>query len=250
MSGFEGKVGLVTGAASGIGRASALAFAARGAAVGVLDVQEAAAVATAAEIEELGGSALAIGVDVGDEPSVKAAITQLVETFGGIDFAHNNAAVHTGNGLVEDVPTDKWEMMLRVNLSGVFFCMKHELPHLRARGGGAIVNTASVAGLHSGRGMPAYVTTKHGVVGLTRAAAVDYGPLGVRINALCPGSTLTPMLEQFTAGTDGVAERERSIPLGRLGTPDELADAVVWLCSDEASFVTGAAFVVDGGQRA
>jgi NAD(P)-dependent dehydrogenase (short-subunit alcohol dehydrogenase family) len=98
--------------------------------------------------------------------------------------------------------------------------------------------------------MPAYVTTKHGVVGLTRAAAVDYGPLGVRINALCPGSTLTPMLEQFTAGTDGVAERERSIPLGRLGTPDELADAVVWLCSDEASFVTGAAFVVDGGQRA
>jgi len=156
----------------------------------------------------------------------------------------------TGNALIEDLATDEWETMLRVNLTGVFYCMKYELPHLVARGGGSIVNTASNAGLHAVRGMPAYVAAKHGVVGLSKAAAVDYGDKNVRVTALCPGSTRTPMLEEFTAGTDGASRREQAIPLGRLGTPEELADVAIWLCSDESSFVTGIAVSADGGRRA
>ncbi|HEY6762285.1 MAG TPA: glucose 1-dehydrogenase [Baekduia sp.] len=250
MSDFTGKAGLVTGAGTGIGRASAIAFGARGAAVGVLDVRAEEAAETARLVEEAGGRALAVTVDVGDEASVAAAVTAVVDAFGGLDFAHNNAGIMGGNALIQDLAVEDWDRMIRVNLTGVFFCMKHELPHMVARGGGAIVNTSSNAGLYAVAGMPAYVASKHGVVGLSKAAAVDYGKHGIRVNTLCPGSTQTPMLEAYTHGTDGVAARVNAIPLGRLGQPDEVALGAVWLCSDEASFATGISMSLDGGRRA
>ncbi|HET6509936.1 MAG TPA: glucose 1-dehydrogenase [Baekduia sp.] len=250
MSDFTNKVGLVTGAGTGIGRASAIAFGARGAAVGVLDVRAEEAAETARLVEAAGGRALPVTVDVGDEPSVAAAVSAVVDAFGGLDFAHNNAGIMGANGPLQDLGLEEWDRMLRVNLTGVFLCMKHELPHLVARGGGAIVNTSSNAGLHAVPNMPAYVASKHGVVGLSKAAAVDYGKHGVRVNALCPGSTQTPMLEAYTHGTDGVAQRVNAIPLGRLGRPEEQAAAAVWLCSEEASFATGISISLDGGRRA
>jgi NAD(P)-dependent dehydrogenase (short-subunit alcohol dehydrogenase family) len=250
MTDFSGRFGLVTGAGTGIGRASARAFAAHGAGVAVLDINEQEARETVRLVTEAGGRAIPVVIDVGDESSVRDGVAQVVDEFGALDFAHNNAGIMTGNALVQDLVTDEWDLMLRVNLTGVFYCMKYELPHLVERGGGAIVNTASNAGLHAVPGMPAYVAAKHGVVGLSKAAAVDYGSRGVRVNALCPGSTRTPMLEAFTLGTDGVGQRERAIPLGRLGTPEELAAAAVWLCSPDSSFVTGIAMSADGGRRA
>lgn len=250
MISFEGKAGLVTGAGSGIGRASALKFAELGAGVGVLDVNEDGARETVRQIEEAGGKAIAVVVDVGDEDSVAAAVQQVVAEYGRLDFAHNNAGIMDANGLLQDVDTAEWDRVVRVNLTGVFLCMKHELPHLVAAGRGAIVNTASTAGLNAVEVMPAYVATKHGVVGLSKAVAIDYGHLNVRVNALCPGATMTPLLESYAVDQEGLDVRVAAIPLKRLGRPEELANAAAWLCSDAASFVTGVAFPVAGGRRA
>jgi NAD(P)-dependent dehydrogenase (short-subunit alcohol dehydrogenase family) len=242
------RAGLVTGAGSGIGRATALAFARSGAAVAVLDIDAGAAAETAALIEKDGGRALALVVDIADEDAVRAAVDRTVEAFGGLDFAVNNAGMASHHRRLDRMTLDEFERVVRVNLAGTFLCMKYELPRLA--GGGAIVNIASNGGLYAIPTAPAYVAAKHGIVGLTKVAAVDYAPDNIRVNAVCPGPTRTPGLEEVAAGTEMIARQEAITPLGRLATAEEVAAAAIWLCSDAASYVTGIALSVDGGRRA
>ncbi|MGC4786306.1 glucose 1-dehydrogenase [Micromonospora sp. DT178] len=246
---YEGKVAFVTGAASGIGRATALAFARAGASVTAADVSEPGVRETARMIEELGGRALAVRCDVTSSHDVTAALAQTVETFGRLDVAFNNAGVEQPVTPTADITEDDWDRTVAINLRGVFLCMKHEIPLLLQHGGGAIVNTSSGAGVVGIAGQAAYTAAKHGVVGLTRSAALDYARSGVRINAVCPGIVATEMMDRFTGGTS--EGRDRVIaqePIGRMGTADEIAAAVLWLCSDAAAFVIGHAMVIDGGQ--
>jgi len=247
VSAVSGKRGLVTGGGSGIGRATAIEFARQGASVAVLDIDEAAADETAALIDKDGGVALVAAVDIADEDSVRAAVERTIAAYGGLDFAVNNAGM-SSRGLLDRMPLDEFERVVQVNLAGTFLCMKHELAVLER--GGAIVNVASNGGLAAIPNAPAYVAAKHGVVGLTKAAAVDYASRGVRVNAVCPGPTSTPGFEKWAAGTDIIAKQEAITPLGRLAMPEEAAAAAVWLCSDAASFVTGIALSVDGGRLA
>jgi NAD(P)-dependent dehydrogenase (short-subunit alcohol dehydrogenase family) len=247
--GFAGKVAFVTGAANGIGRAAALAFAREGASVVVADVSEQGNQETARMIEELGGRALAVRCDVTRAQDVKAALDKGVEAFGRLDFAFNNAGSEQAITATADLTEEEWDRIVRVNLRSVFLCMKYEIPLLLRQGGGAIVNTSSGAGVKGIAGQAAYCAAKHGVVGFTRAAALDYASSNIRINAVCPGIIDTPMMDRFTGGTP--EGRERVIawePVGRMGKPEEIAAAVVWLCSDAAAFVVGHALVIDGGQ--
>ena len=252
------KAGLVTGAGSGIGRATALEFARTGAAIAVLDIDEAAAAETAELIRKDGGEALAVTVDIADEDSVREAVQRTVAAFGGLDFAVNNAGMASHNRQLDQMTAGEFERVVQVNLVGTFLCMKRELPLLgggsggRAGGGGggAIVNIASNGGLYAIPHAPAYVAAKHGIVGLTKVAAVDYAPDGIRVNAVCPGPTDTPGFAQVAAGTEMTAQQAAITPLGRLAEPCEVAAAAVWLCSDAASYVTGIAMSVDGGRRA
>ncbi|MGP3942995.1 SDR family NAD(P)-dependent oxidoreductase [Streptomyces sp. 6N106] len=250
MSAASRKVGLVTGAGSGIGRAAALEFARCGAAVAVLDIDESTASETTEMIRADGGEALAVPVDIGDEDSVRAAVERTVAEYGGLDFAVNNAGLASHHRQLEQMTLDEFERVVHVNLAGTFLCMKYELPALRRREGGAIVNIASNGGLYAIPTAPAYVAAKHGIVGLTKVAAVDYAPDSIRVNAVCPGPTRTPGFERVAAGTDLIAMQEAITPLGRMANPEEAAAAAVWLCSDAASYITGIALSVDGGRRA
>ena len=250
---LAGKSALVTGGASGIGRATALAMAREGARVAVADQTEAGAAGTVAMINAAGGQAIAIAADVADEAQVGAMVARTVAAFGRLDCAFNNAGIaprHVGQPgqRTHEMSRQSFDAMLAVNLTGVFLCMKHEIVQMLAQGGGAIVNTASVAGLV---GLPTasnYVAAKHGVVGLTRTAAMEYAEDKIRVNCVNPGYIKTPMTDP------GMAERYdqlmTKVPMNRLGLPEEIAEAVVWLCSDRASFMTGAAQVVDGGYYA
>jgi NAD(P)-dependent dehydrogenase (short-subunit alcohol dehydrogenase family) len=243
---FRGKVAIVTGAGVGIGRASALGFARAGASVAVADVNETTAQETAELIEADGGSAIAVRTDVASSESVQAMVTRTIEEFGRLDFAHNNAGVAGDQHDVGDIPEAEWDRVQGVMLRGVYLCMKYEIPHLLADGG-AIVNTASGAGLVAYPGQAPYVSSKHGLLGLTKTAALEYGARGIRINAVCPGTVLTPMVEKVIEEQDLEPALVALHPIGRIGTPDEVANAVLWLCSDGASFVLGHALSVDGG---
>jgi NAD(P)-dependent dehydrogenase (short-subunit alcohol dehydrogenase family) len=240
---FSGRVAVVTGAGAGIGRASALAFARAGAAVIVADVDERAGHET---VELAGANARYVHVDVASSESVRAMVAAAIVHFGRLDYAHNNAGVAGAQHDVADLPEDEWDRVQGVMLRGVYLCMKYELPHLLETGG-AIVNTASGAGLVGYPGQAPYVSSKHGVLGLTKTAALEYGKQGVRVNAVCPGTVRTPMVDAATQ-LPGLEEQLIALhPIGRIGEPDEVANAVLWLCSDDASFVLGHALAVDGG---
>jgi len=245
---FDGKVALVTGAAGGIGSATARKFAAAGAKVVVADIDEPGARAVADEIRATGGDATAVAVDVGDAASVEAMVALAVATYGGLDIAHNNAGIVGAGANIADMPDGTWRRGIDVMLSGVFYGIKHEVPAMLARGGGAIINTSSGAGLIGFPGMANYVAAKHGVIGLTKTAALEYIGQGIRINAICPGTARSRMVDEWMQGS---AEAEAQVaalhPIGRIADADEIAEAVLWLASPASSFVVGIAMPVDGG---
>jgi NAD(P)-dependent dehydrogenase (short-subunit alcohol dehydrogenase family) len=245
-----GKVAFVTGAGGGIGRAAALAFAREGASVVVADVSEKENQETARMIEEQGQQALVLRCDVSRVEDVKAALDKTGAAFGRLDFAFNNAGIEPRKPApTADYDLEEWDRIIDIDLRGVFLCMKYEVPLMLKHGGGAIVNTSSGAGVIGIKGSPAYTAAKHGVIGLTRAAALDYAAQNIRVNAVCPGYIETPMMTRFTGGTaEGRAKVISEEPVGRMGTAEEIASAVVWLCSDVAKFVIGSAMVIDGGQ--
>ncbi len=245
---LNGKVALVTGGASGIGRATALTFAREGAKLVIADMNEDGGQQTVHLITEKGGEAIFVRTDVSKAVEVQALISTAVETYGRLDCAHNNAGISGGGrALTAEYPEETWHQVIAVNLTGVWLCMKYEIPQMLHQGGGVIVNTASVAGLIGGRGLAAYVASKHGVVGLTKTAALEYAHQGIRVNCVCPGVIHTPMTERAWSDPERRAQIIAMEPLGRIGNPEEIAEAVVWLCSDAASFVTGHAMSVDGG---
>jgi len=250
---LAGKSALVTGGASGIGRATALAFAREGAQVAVADLTVERAQQAADEIAAQGGRAIALAVDVTDDAAVGAAVAATVAAFGRLDCAFNNAGiapyqVNSAAVTAGDLEEANWLRLIDVNLNGVWRCLRHEVRQMRAQGGGVIVNTASIAGKLGLPGSAAYVASKHGVVGLTKAAAIDHAPDNIRVNAVCPGYITTPMTEDSKRrrGEQIVAR----VPMARFGEPEEIAEAVVWTCSDRAGFVTGACWEVDGGYAA
>jgi NAD(P)-dependent dehydrogenase (short-subunit alcohol dehydrogenase family) len=244
---FEGKVALVTGGASGIGRATALAFAREGAKVVVADMNAEGGEETVRLVQESGGEALCVRCDVSQASDVEGMVNKAVEVYGRLDCAFNNAGVGVFKSVVECTEED-WDQTMSVNLKGVWLCMKYELLHMFKQGSGAIVNTASAAGLMATQGHAPYTASKHGVVGITKVAALDGAASGIRVNAVCPGGVLTPMLEPLLEAEPQMKEFMKLMhPLRRIGNPEEIAAAVLWLCSDAASFVTGVAFPVDGG---
>jgi len=245
---FDGKVVAITGAASGIGRATARRFAACGARVVVADIDVPGAHETVDLIAAAGGTATAVHTDVADSASVRGMVATAVTTYGGLDIAHNNAGIVGAGANIGEMADETWERGIAVMLSGVFYGIKHEVPAMLERGGGAIINTSSGAGLIGFPGMANYVAAKHGVIGLTKTAALEYIKQGIRINAICPGTARSRMVDEWI---DGSAEAEAQVaalhPIGRIAEADEIAEAVLWLASPAASFVVGVALPIDGG---
>jgi NAD(P)-dependent dehydrogenase (short-subunit alcohol dehydrogenase family) len=247
---FAGRSILVTGSGSGIGRAAALLFAGEGGRVAVVDQDEDEAQATANSIRQNGGEALAIGADVSREADCRGMVQRALAAYGRLDVAFNNAGIGASGFAVADEEEVAWSRLIDVNLKGIFLAMKYEIPAMVGAGGGAIVNTASVAGLVGERGIGAYSASKHGVVGLTRTAALDYIGQGVRINAVCPGATRTRMLANWFQDPKVESFILSRHPIGRIAEPEEIARAVLFLASDDASFIVGQALAVDGGLTA
>ncbi|WP_454622023.1 SDR family NAD(P)-dependent oxidoreductase [Bradyrhizobium cenepequi] len=246
---FEGKVALVTGAASGLGLATAKAFAESGAAVALADWHEDVVQAAAEDLTGQGHKVIAIRCDVADDAQVEAMVAQTVAAFGRLDAAFNNAGVQNVLAETADTTREDYDRVMGINLRGQWSCMKFELQLMRKQGSGAIVNCSSLGGLVGGAERGIYHAAKHGVLGFTKSAALEYAARGIRVNAVCPGLIWTPMVDQMVASGQGEALKamEKSIPMGRVGRPEEIASAVLWLCSDAASYVTGQSTSVDGG---
>jgi NAD(P)-dependent dehydrogenase (short-subunit alcohol dehydrogenase family) len=245
----DGKVVLVTGGGSGMGQAGARAFAREGAAhVYVVDVNDAGGDETVSTIQDKGGSAMFLHVDVTDEAAVTSLVDRIVEERGRLDCAWNNAGITDVSGAFTALAKDAWDRMIAVNLTSVFLCMKHELRHMEGRGSGAIVNTSSGAGVIAAPGLPHYTAAKHGVLGLTKAAAQEYNSRGIRVNAVCPGMVDTPMIRSWFDSSPDIAKAVlATMPAQKLGQPEQVAEAAVWLCSERADWVSGLSMLVDGG---
>jgi len=243
---FKNKVVIVTGGSSGIGKATALLFAKKGAKIVIADCEEDNEILHL--IVGTGAEAIFIQCDVSKDTDVKAMVEKTIDVFGRLDYAFNNAGIEGTSAPIQDCTEENWDKTIGVNLKGIWLCMKYEIPEMLKQGKGAIVNCSSVAGLVGFQGLPAYVASKHGIIGLTKTAALECAKLGIRVNAVCPGVIQTPMIDRLTGKNQDAIEQFTGLePVGRFGQPEEIANAVVWMCSDEAAFVTGDAMAVDGG---
>ena len=243
---FKNKVIIVTGGSFGIGRATAVSFAKRGAKVAVVDWIEDKE--TVKLVKKTGSEAIFIKCDVSKTADVKNMVKKTVAKFGRLDYAFNNAGIEGMNGQTPDCTEENWDKTIGINLKGVWLCMKYEIPQMLKTGHGVIINCASIAGLVGFPGLPAYVASKHGVAGLTKTTALEFVKKGIRVNAVCPGVIKTPMIDRVTGKKKEVEQAYANMePIGRMGDPEEVAEAVAWLCSDAASFVTGISMPVDGG---
>ena len=244
---FDGKVALITGGNSGIGRETAISFAKRGAKVVIAARREEESLETLELIHSVGAKAEFVQTDVSDESQVEAMVSQKIKAFGRLDFAFNNAAITGEVTPLHEYPRDVWDQVISINLTGVWLCMQNQIKQMMSNGGGSIVNTASIAGLRGSPNMPAYSISKWGVIGMTKAAAKAYGPNGIRVNAVCPGHTDAPMMGDVLDDEVRLGQLIEQYPLGRIGQSADVAEAVVWLCSDAASFITGVSLPVEGG---
>lgn len=245
---FKDKVVFITGASTGIGRATAQMFARLGAKVAVADVAIKPGEETVAELKAKGGEAIFLKCDVSSEKQIIESLQATIKKYGRIDYAFNNAGVEGSPASTEVCTNENWDHTININLRGVWWCMKHEIAQMLKQGGGAIVNCSSIAGTVGFANLPAYVASKHGVIGLTKTAALEFATKNIRVNAVCPGVIQTPMIDRFTKGDPAALEGfAKSAPMERVGNPEEIATTVKWLFSSDSSFVTGQAIVVDGG---